>query len=141
MSEIELDFNGGKIKKPIGREVAAGERFDIAVENTFEPSDSVLYGIYKDVTPEGCPQQYMSQCQQFGFQRILPVVDDCTAKCTFRTRLEGDARYTHLVSNGDLVEEGQCGEGRKFAVYENTRWDSYLRRYPDGRWRRTHPRR
>ncbi len=119
MSEVELDFNGGKLKKPIGREVAEGERFDIAVENSFEPSDSVLYGIYRDVTPAGCPQQYMSQCQQFGFQRIMPVVDDCTAKCTFRTRLEGDARYTHLVSNGDLVEEGTCGEGRKFVVYEN----------------------
>jgi aminopeptidase N len=61
----------------------------------------VLDGIYRDTTPPGAPQQYMSQCQQWGFQRILPVIDDCTAKCTYRTTLEGDARYTHLISNGD----------------------------------------
>jgi aminopeptidase N len=44
----------------------------------------------------------MSQCQQWGFQRILPVIDDCTAKCTMRTTIEADARYTHLISNGNV---------------------------------------
>ena len=122
MTEIELDFNGGKTRRALPRPVAAGERFELDVENVFEPSDRVLYGIYRDTTPAGCPQQYMSQCQQFGFQRILPVIDDCTAKCTFRTRLEGDARYTHLISNGDEVESGPLGDGsRRYVVYENRR--------------------
>jgi aminopeptidase N len=44
----------------------------------------------------------MSQCQQWGFQCIIPVIDDCTAKCTWRTTLEGDTRYTHMISNGDV---------------------------------------
>ena len=61
------------------------------------PSDTILEGIYRDTTPPGCPQQYMSQCQQIGFQRILPIIDDCTAKCTFRTTLEGDSRYDSTV--------------------------------------------
>lgn len=66
------------------------------------PSDHLLEGIYRDVTPPGAPQQYMSQCQQWGFQRIMPIFDDCRAKCTMTTTLEGDAAYTHLISNGNI---------------------------------------
>ncbi len=66
------------------------------------PSDSILEGIYRDTTPPGAPPQFISQCQQWGFQRIAPVIDDCRAKCTFETTIEADARYTHLVSNGDI---------------------------------------
>jgi len=82
--------------------LAAGETLRLFTRCRCTPSDSLLEGLYRDVTPPGAPQQFMSQCQQWGFQRILPVIDDCTAKCTFRTSLEGDARYTHLISNGDV---------------------------------------
>ncbi len=84
------------------RPIQAGERFHIETESVCRPSDHILEGIYKDVTPPGAPQQYMSQCQQWGFQRIMPVIDDCRAKCTMTTTLEGDARYTHLISNGNI---------------------------------------
>uniref|UniRef100_A0A832A1D5 DUF3458 domain-containing protein n=1 Tax=Desulfacinum infernum TaxID=35837 RepID=A0A832A1D5_9BACT len=84
------------------RPIPAGERFLVETESLCRPSDHLLEGIYKDVTPPGAPQQYMSQCQQWGFQRILPVIDDCRAKCTMTTTLEGDARYTHLISNGNI---------------------------------------
>jgi len=82
--------------------VEIGEKFSVLTAARCVPSDTILEGIYKDTTPPGCPQQYMSQCQQWGFQRILPIFDDCTAKCTFVTTLEGDARYTHLISNGNI---------------------------------------
>lgn len=87
---------------PLPHPLAAGERCVIATRCRCHPSETLLEGLYRDTTPPGAPQQYMSQCQQWGFQRILPVVDDCTAKCTYRTTLEGDARYTHLISNGDV---------------------------------------
>ncbi len=103
LKEIALDLEGAKKIYPLDREYAADEVFTVKVAHVSHPDDRRLEGIYKDVTPAGAPQQYMSQCQQFGFQRILPIVDDCTAKSTFRTTLEGDARYTHLISNGDLV--------------------------------------
>ncbi|MGQ9484548.1 MAG: hypothetical protein ACUVSA_06055 [Desulfosoma sp.] len=32
----------------------------------------------------------------------MPVIDDCRAKCTMTTTLEGDARYTHMISNGNI---------------------------------------
>jgi aminopeptidase N len=84
------------------RRLAAGETFSIRTRTTCVPSDNVLEGIYKDTTPPGGPQQYISQCEQWGFQRIMPVLDDCTAKCTMVTTIEADARYTHLISNGNI---------------------------------------
>ena len=84
------------------RKLSAGETFLVRTETVCHPSDQVLEGIYRDVTPPGAPQQYMSQCQQWGFQRIMPIFDDCRAKCTMRTTLEADVAYTHLISNGDV---------------------------------------
>jgi aminopeptidase N len=82
--------------------VPPGQTLRLRCAATCTPTDHILEGIYRDTTPPGCPQQYMSQCQQWGFQRILPVFDDCTAKCTLVTTLEADARYTHLISNGNI---------------------------------------
>ncbi|MBQ9432394.1 MAG: aminopeptidase N C-terminal domain-containing protein [Kiritimatiellae bacterium] len=99
--QYEEDTRNHKLKIRLPREFAAGETVKVFIRCRCVPSDTILEGIYRDTTPPGCPQQYMSQCQQIGFQRILPIIDDCTAKCTFRTTLEGDSRYTHLISNGD----------------------------------------
>lgn len=84
------------------REAAAGERLGIRTFTACIPSDHILEGIYRDSTPPGAPQQYMSQCQQWGFQRIMPIFDDCRAKCTMTTTIEADAAYTHLISNGNI---------------------------------------
>ena len=121
MAEIALDCDGAKVVYPLDRTYRANEAFTVAVSHVAHPDGIRLEGIYCDVTPEGAPQQYMSQCQQFGFQRILPIIDDCTAKCTFRTTLEGDARYTHLLSNGDFVERKALGNGRQAWTFENRR--------------------
>ncbi len=87
------------------KKVGAGEKFVVRTSNRCFPSGHILKGIYKDVTPPGAPQQYMSQCQQWGFQRIMPIFDDCRAKCTMTTTMEADIRYTHLISNGNVSRE------------------------------------
>ncbi|MDR3567953.1 MAG: DUF3458 domain-containing protein [Syntrophobacteraceae bacterium] len=84
------------------QKVGKGQSFSVRAKSICRPSDAVLEGLYKDVTPPGAPQQYMSQCQQWGFQKIMAIFDDCRAKCTMRTTLEGDASYTHLISNGNI---------------------------------------
>ncbi|MEI7899857.1 MAG: M1 family metallopeptidase [bacterium] len=104
-----LDAARHKLAVTLPRPLAAGETIRLFTRCRCTPSDALLEGIYRDVTPPGAPQQYMSQCQQWGFQRILPVIDDCTAKCTFHTTLEGDARYTHLISNGDIDRTANPG--------------------------------
>lgn len=111
------------------KKVGAGEKFFVRTSTRCFPSDHILEGIYKDVTPPGAPQQYMSQCQQWGFQRIMPVLDDCRAKCTMTTTMEADSRYTHLISNGNISRERNPDvrpvpkpedPSRQVITYENT---------------------
>lgn len=82
--------------------VKPGDRFFVRTLTRCFPSDHLLEGIYRDVTPAGAPQQFMSQCQQWGFQRIMPIFDDCRAKCTMTTTIEAERAYTHLISNGNI---------------------------------------
>ncbi|MHC1725150.1 MAG: DUF3458 domain-containing protein [Syntrophobacteraceae bacterium] len=84
------------------RRITPGEKLFVRTKTVCHPTEYMLEGIYKDVTPPGAPQQYMSQSQQWGFQRIMPIFDDCRAKCTMTTTLEGDIAYTHLISNGNI---------------------------------------
>ena len=98
--EYRRDLKKLVIKLP--RTVKTGDRFRVRTVTHCFPLDHLLEGIYKDVTPPGAPQQYMSQCQQWGFQRIMPIFDDCRAKCTMTTTIEADAAYTHLISNGNV---------------------------------------
>ena len=108
--------------------VKSGLRLSIRTSTTCYPSDHLFEGIYRDASPPGAPQQYVSQCQQWGFQRIMPVLDDCTAKCTMTTTIEADSRYTHLISNGDISRKTnpdgnpvpKPGEpSRRIITYEN----------------------
>jgi aminopeptidase N len=99
------DADADKLIVDLPRTLRVGEIFRLRTRTVCTPSSNILEGIYLDTTPEGCPQQYMSQCQQWGFQRILPVFDDCTAKCTMRTTIEADSRYTHLISNGNVCRD------------------------------------
>jgi len=82
--------------------VRTGEKFFVRTHTMCVPSDHIFEGIYKDATPPGTPKQFMSQCQQWGFQRIMPIFDDCRAKCTMTTTIEADRAYTHLISNGNI---------------------------------------
>ena len=124
--EYARDKNKLIVKLP--RRVEAGERFCLKTFTYCFPSDHILEGIYKDTTPPGAPQQYMSQCQQWGFQRIMPIIDDCRAKCTMTTTIEADRAYTHLISNGNISKllnpEGKPvvkpgDPGRQVITYEN----------------------
>lgn len=127
---LEYDYLEEKAKLVVRLPVMveAGDRFQIRTVTRCVPSDHILEGIYKDSTPPGAPQQYMSQCQQWGFQRIMPIFDDCRAKCTMTTTLEADAAYTHLISNGNISKTLNPGgkpvpkpgnPGRQTITYEN----------------------
>ena len=99
---FEYTRENNKLAIKLPRRVASGQRFFVRTVTRCVPSEHILEGIYKDTTPQGAPQQYISQCQQWGFQRIMPIFDDCRAKCTMTTTIEADSRYTHLISNGNV---------------------------------------
>ena len=86
----------------LGQTILPGTRFKVRTRTRCVPSDHILEGIYRDITPPGAPQTDISQCQQWGFQWIMPIFDDCRAKCTMTTTIEADAAYRHLITNGNI---------------------------------------
>jgi aminopeptidase N len=132
------------------RELPPGSRFTISTETICYPSDHVLEGLYYDRTPPGAPPTQITQCQQWGFQRLVPCVDTMDAKCTYTTTIVADDRYTSLLSNGDVsIPRTPVGNGRVSITYDNSvtpmapylffigvgNWETFPREfeYPDGK--------
>jgi aminopeptidase N len=93
----------------------------VITDTVCRPTKNILEGLYYDETPAGAPPQQITQCQQWGFQRIVPCIDDMTAKCTYRTTIIADSRYTNLITNGDVAVERQTVKpGRDKIVYDNS---------------------
>ncbi|WP_440947647.1 DUF3458 domain-containing protein [Methanosarcina sp. T3] len=93
----------------------------VITDTVCRPTKNILEGLYYDETPAGAPPQQITQCQQWGFQRIVPCIDDMCAKCTYRTTIIADSRYTNLITNGDVAVERQTVKpGRDKIVYDNS---------------------
>ncbi len=100
--------------------VAPLTRFTLHTETICRPTKNILEGLYYDETPPGAPPQLITQCQQWGFQRLVPCIDDMTAKCTYTTTIIADERYTSLITNGNVAAPRQpAGAGRVKITYEN----------------------
>jgi len=100
--------------------VKKGEDLVIHTETVCKPTSNILEGLYYDETPEGAPPHQITQCQQWGFQRIVPCIDDMTAKCTYSTSITADQCYTNIISNGDLKSGPEdVGQGRVRVQYDN----------------------
>jgi len=110
-SKADYSYDEKKCLLKINRAVKKNEKITIHTKTICHPSDTHLEGIYKDTGPKNAPQQYMSQCEMWGFQRIAPVIDDPRAKCTMTTIMEADARYSHIISNGDICRK-TCPDGK-----------------------------
>src|SRR3989338_6414777 len=96
-----------------------GRVFTIRTKTLCCPTANILEGLYYDETPKGKPKTMITQCQQWGFQRLVPCLDDMTAKCIYTTTITADSRYTSIITNGDLVSSKELGNGRKQVVYHN----------------------
>lgn len=109
---LEIDF---REEIPPHTEVA------VVTDTVCRPTKNILEGLYYDETPAGAPPQQITQCQQWGFQRIVPCIDDMAAKCTYKTAIIADSRYTNLITNGDVVVERHTVKpGRDKIVYDNS---------------------
>jgi aminopeptidase N len=120
--DITYDYRQGENKLIIRFDtpLPAHSRFVIATDTVCRPTKHILEGLYYDETPPGAPPQQITQCQQWGFQRLVPCIDDMTAKCTYMTTIIADDRYTHLITNGDVIEPRHAiGGGRARIRYAN----------------------
>ncbi len=97
-----------------------GTEHYVTTRTITRPTSHILEGLYYDETPKGAPCTQITQCQQWGFQRIVPCIDDMTAKCTYSTSIRADKSYTNYLTNGDVVQDIQdLGEGRVKIIYDN----------------------
>ena len=95
----------------------------------FEAPDEVVLEIESVCAPEQNTAlsglyvsngNFITQCEAEGFRRItfFPDRPDVMAKYTVMLRADKE-RYPVLLSNGNLIEEGDLGDGRHYALWED----------------------
>ncbi|MBB5367708.1 MULTISPECIES: aminopeptidase N [unclassified Janthinobacterium] len=85
------------------------------IETLLSPQDNTsLSGLYVS------NHNFFTQCEAEGFRRItfFPDRPDVMAKYTVMLRADKD-KYPVLLSNGNLIEEGDLGDGRHYAKWED----------------------
>ncbi|MFM2057743.1 MAG: hypothetical protein RLY71_2128 [Pseudomonadota bacterium] len=89
--------------------------FQLEIRNTCCPEKNTqLSGLY---TSGG---GFFTQCEAQGFRRITYFTDRPDVMAIFKVTLRADKKkYPVLLSNGNLVEQGELDKGRHFAVWHD----------------------
>ncbi len=92
-----------------------GAPFTLEIETFCNPeANKALTGLYRS------QNVYCTQCEAEGFRRITYYLDRPDVLSKFRVRIEADTKEAPvLLSNGNLVESGDAGGGKHFAVWED----------------------
>ncbi len=87
----------------------------LEIETLINPNlNTSLMGLY---TSNG---NFFTQCEAEGFRKITFFPDRPDVMATYKVMLRADKeKYPVLLSNGNLVEEGELGDGRHYAVWED----------------------
>ncbi len=89
--------------------------FTLEIETKVDPSaNTQLSGLYRS------SGTYCTQCEAEGFRRITYFPDRPDVMAVYTTRIEAEkAEAPVLLSNGNLIESGELGNGRHFAVWHD----------------------
>jgi aminopeptidase N len=119
-NEINWNYDEKKDKLFIKfkNQIKKGQRITIKTKQKITPTWNDLEGLYFDKSPADAPPQQITQCQQWGYQKLTPSFDYMNAKSTYVTKIIANKKYTHLISNGNVVEKGIEGE-KQFVTYSN----------------------
>ncbi len=93
----------------------APEHVTLDIETAIHPEQNTsLMGLYVS------SGNFFTQCEAEGFRKITFFQDrpDVMAKYTVMLRADKE-RYPVLLSNGNLVEQGDLGDGRHYALWED----------------------
>ncbi|MFP3568812.1 aminopeptidase N [Paraburkholderia sp. SIMBA_030] len=99
------------------------DAFELTLISICNPAENTtLSGLYVS------GGNFFTQCEAEGFRRITYFLDRPDVMATFTVTLRADkADYPVLLSNGNLLEEGDLPDGRHFARWEDPfRKPSYL---------------
>ncbi|WP_322402962.1 aminopeptidase N [Massilia luteola] len=110
LAEGEYTVEGNLLRIPNAPEEATLEIETVCIPE----SNTTLSGLY---TSNG---SFYTQCEAEGFRRItyFPDRPDVMARFTVMLRADKD-KYPVLLSNGNLVEEGELPDGRRYALWED----------------------
>ncbi|HEY8608942.1 MAG TPA: aminopeptidase N [Noviherbaspirillum sp.] len=119
---VQLRMNGkvvGKRGYTLGGGVleifSPPEQVTLEIETATNPAQNTsLMGLY---VSNG---NFFTQCEAEGFRKItfFPDRPDVMAKYTVMLRADKE-KYPVLLSNGNLIEEGDLGDGRHYALWED----------------------
>ena len=86
----------------------------LETEVEIDPSaNTALEGLYMS------GGRFCTQCEAEGFRKITFYPDRPDVLSRFTVRVEADRRYERLLSNGNLQEHGDAGQGRRYAVWND----------------------
>lgn len=91
------------------------EQFTLTIVNKIHPDkNSALNGLYVS------GDALCSQCEAEGFRHITYYLDRPDVLATFNTRIVADkARYPYLLSNGNLIGQGDLRAGRHWVQWQD----------------------
>jgi aminopeptidase N len=89
--------------------------FTLEIETAIHPAaNTKLSGLYVS------SNVFCTQCEAEGFRRITFFLDRPDVMATYRTTIRAARQaYPVLLSNGNLVEDGDLKDGRHFAVWHD----------------------
>ena len=89
--------------------------FILEIETWIKPEQNkALEGLYQS------SGNFCTQCEAQGFRRISYYLDQPDIMSSFTTAIVADKeKYPVLLSNGNLVEQGELPEGRHYAVWHD----------------------
>ncbi len=98
------------------------DQFILSTQVIIHPeSNTQLEGLYQ------AGNLFVTQNEPEGFRKITFYPDRPDVLSVFTTRVEADKKYPVLLANGNLIEKGEAGEGRHYALWEDpTKKPSYL---------------
>jgi aminopeptidase N len=91
------------------------EPFTLEIRNTCAPAkNTTLSGLYTSASG------FFTQCEAEGFRRITYFLDRPDVMAVYSVTLRADkAAYPVLLSNGNLVEQGELANGRHYATWHD----------------------
>ena len=115
LSRVLVNGQGTSFKMDGNQLVLSGlpDEFELEIFTTCCPSKNTkLMGLYVS------NDSFFTQCEAEGFRRITYFLDRPDVMASYSVTLRADkARYPVLLSNGNLVEQGQLEDGRHFAKW------------------------
>ena len=92
----------------------APDAFVLETEVEIDPdANKALDGLYMS------GGRFCTQCEAEGFRKITWYLDRPDVLARFTVRVEAEAAFAHLLSNGNLIAAGGLAGGRHFAEWED----------------------